>query len=363
MHTKLHQSEHHEDGIDEIGEGALLPQDPTEHASTHESGGSDELSLDATQIADGSVSNTEFQYLDGVETYVADKDYVDSKVQGIDWQDSVLDKDVSDPSTLTPSDGDRYIVASDGTGDWSGQDEEIAEYDGDSSSWEFITPDEGTATWVEDENTQYVYNDEYDTGEWVKLGGTEDHGNLTGLSDDDHTQYLLVDGTRSMDGSLDMGTNNITNVGDVDGIDVSEHDHDGDAPSIPNAGLDNSSVTVAGNEVSLGSSTDISHSDLSGVSYDDHHGVGNAIEWDGSNNIAVASDGISTDELDLSMSPSWTGTHDFTGGSVLLDHHSQSGEPTVDENEIVIWTDTDNDQSYIGYNDGDDTKWVELTVA
>ena len=50
-----------------------------------------------------------------------------------------------------------------------------------------------------------------------------DHGGLTGLDDDDHTQYLLVDGTRAMSGSLDMGTNNITNVGTVDGVDVSAH--------------------------------------------------------------------------------------------------------------------------------------------
>ena len=29
-----------------------------------------------------------------------------------------------------------------------------------------------------------------------------DHGNLSGLSDDDHTQYLLADGTRDLDGDL-----------------------------------------------------------------------------------------------------------------------------------------------------------------
>jgi len=31
----------------------------------------------------------------------------------------------------------------------------------------------------------------------------DDHGNLSGLGDDDHTQYLLVDGTRAMTGALD----------------------------------------------------------------------------------------------------------------------------------------------------------------
>ena len=53
--------------------------------------------------------------------------------------------------------------------------------------------------------------------------GVTDHGALTGLTDDDHTQYLLEDGSRAMSGDLDMGTNAITNVGNVDGVDVSAH--------------------------------------------------------------------------------------------------------------------------------------------
>jgi len=52
-------------------------------------------------------------------------------------------------------------------------------------------------------------------------GGVTDHGALTGLSDDDHTQYLLVDGTRAMTGDLNMGSNAIISVGNVDGRDVS----------------------------------------------------------------------------------------------------------------------------------------------
>lgn len=36
----------------------------------------------------------------------------------------------------------------------------------------------------------------------ANLGGITDHGALTGLGDDDHTQYLLVDGTRAMSGIL-----------------------------------------------------------------------------------------------------------------------------------------------------------------
>ena len=44
-------------------------------------------------------------------------------------------------------------------------------------------------------------------------GGSSDHGTLTGLADDDHTQYLLADGTRTLSG-------NLTVTGTVDGRDV-----------------------------------------------------------------------------------------------------------------------------------------------
>lgn len=42
-----------------------------------------------------------------------------------------------------------------------------------------------------------------------------DHGSMSGLGDDDHTIYLLVDGTRAMSGDLSMGNNDITNGGDL----------------------------------------------------------------------------------------------------------------------------------------------------
>ena len=44
--------------------------------------------------------------------------------------------------------------------------------------------------------------------------GAIDHGSLSGLGDDDHTQYILVDGTRAFTGDQSMGSNQLTNVGD-----------------------------------------------------------------------------------------------------------------------------------------------------
>jgi hypothetical protein len=53
-------------------------------------------------------------------------------------------------------------------------------------------------------------------GSAVDLAGFVDHGGLIGLADDDHTQYLLVDGTRAMSGTLDMADNAIGDVAYMD---------------------------------------------------------------------------------------------------------------------------------------------------
>ena len=49
------------------------------------------------------------------------------------------------------------------------------------------------------------------------------HGNLLGLGADDHTQYLLVNGGRSMSGDLSLGGNDITNVSTVNGVTIESH--------------------------------------------------------------------------------------------------------------------------------------------
>ena len=49
-------------------------------------------------------------------------------------------------------------------------------------------------------------------------GAASDHGTLSGLSDDDHTQYLLADGTRALGGAWDMGSSATTNVNIDSGV-------------------------------------------------------------------------------------------------------------------------------------------------
>jgi hypothetical protein len=56
------------------------------------------------------------------------------------------------------------------------------------------------------------------------LSVVTDHGNLTGLTDNDHPQYLLRNGGNAMTSTLSLGTNAITNVTTVNGVTVEDHD-------------------------------------------------------------------------------------------------------------------------------------------
>ena len=52
-------------------------------------------------------------------------------------------------------------------------------------------------------------------GQWIaapQQAGITDHGNLDGLADDDHPQYLRVDGSRALGNNLSAGGNSITNL-------------------------------------------------------------------------------------------------------------------------------------------------------
>ncbi len=48
--------------------------------------------------------------------------------------------------------------------------------------------------------------------------GITDHGGLSGLADDDHTQYLLISGARAMSGDLDFGGNRAVEISQIRGV-------------------------------------------------------------------------------------------------------------------------------------------------
>lgn len=75
-------------------------------------------------------------------------------------QIAVADRDLSAPPS-SPGDGDRYIVAADPTGDWSGQAGAIAAWQ--DGAWQFYAPNEGWLAWVADESALLAF----DGGTWV----------------------------------------------------------------------------------------------------------------------------------------------------------------------------------------------------
>ncbi|GAJ05167.1 unnamed protein product, partial [marine sediment metagenome] len=103
----------------------------------------------------------------------ATKDHVDSVIQGLDWQPSVLDELADPPGT--PAEGARYLVIATATGDWAGHEDDIAEWTG--TSWDFTTPNKGYAVWLEDVGRQKNYNGTA----WVYFGSTVSHTSLTDM--------------------------------------------------------------------------------------------------------------------------------------------------------------------------------------
>lgn len=124
-----------------------------------------------------------------VSNHLATKSYVDGLVTGLDWQNSVLDKDLNDPPT-GQSTGDRYLISTSpptATGAWAGHDNDFCEWNG--SSWDFAPVSEGMACWVEDEDIVYVYNGTV----WVKFGATTTHNNQLGLNDGDYKHLTATE--------------------------------------------------------------------------------------------------------------------------------------------------------------------------
>lgn len=144
------------------------------------------------------------------------RDEITQAIQNDAWHDPVIDTLNTPPGS--PVLGDRYLIGTAPTGDWVGFPDYITEWNG--ASWDFFGPPEAGWMTYDQSVPQFLM---YNGVAWVPFGTAVDHGSLLGLLDDDHTQYLLVSGTRAMAGDLDMGANSITNVNLVDGVDVSAH--------------------------------------------------------------------------------------------------------------------------------------------
>ena len=162
------------------------------------------------------------------DSNAATKNYVDSLVQGLDWQKSVISEInfvTSEPTILVV--GNRYINTATGTSSATSQSVTIDYiYEWNGVDWTEIVPDEGFALWVENLDLLKVY----DGSNWVSFGSTVIHNNLSlkqgGNGSDEYyhltnTEYGGDWGAKTLtassvtDGTFSVSAGTITGVVDL----------------------------------------------------------------------------------------------------------------------------------------------------
>lgn len=115
-----------------------------------------------------------------------------------EWQDSVLSVE-TDPSTLTPSKDDRYLIGDSAVGIWAGKDGQIADYRG--TNYKYITPTDGFSVKVDDDDASgekfipYHYEGTYPAGSWKRIPTLSENlydANTIIKSDTDNTPVALI---------------------------------------------------------------------------------------------------------------------------------------------------------------------------
>lgn len=69
---------------------------------------------------------------------------------------AIEDRDQTDPTAITPSDGQAWLIAASATGVWSGKDGKLALYV--NTGWIYFTAKEGMRIWVKDEDMKSIFN-------------------------------------------------------------------------------------------------------------------------------------------------------------------------------------------------------------
>lgn len=84
-------------------------------------------------------------------------------------QTTVIAMDLTAPPG-SPNDGDKYIVASGATGDWSGMDDYLAEYVSEGDHWDFFAPG-ALARFVVNiaEGQGYYFDQDSSSNGWLPL--------------------------------------------------------------------------------------------------------------------------------------------------------------------------------------------------
>lgn len=199
-------------------------------------------------------------------------DEIDDKLQGISWQEPVIDRidfDTAEPAA--PTLGDRYIntVATASSSETAQAIAINTIVEWNSVDWDEFVPEEGYAVYVEDEDKQYNFNG----SSWVTFGSTTSHANLSGLQGGTSAEYYHLTNTQHTD---------LTDAGDS-----SLHYHSSDRNLANSTGnITTSQVTDLDEFVEDTASTMITggtHSGGISVTYNDNAGGNGTLDIDMAN--------------------------------------------------------------------------------
>ena len=119
------------------------------------------------------------------------------------WQEPVSDE-ILDPTALTPSKGDRYLINGTGSGAWTGHDNDIAWFDG--AEWLFDSPSEGWRCFIQDVDRLFWFDGTIWTDRLI-IGDITINGDITtpnqtdwNLNDNDPESLTFV--TAGMTGNM-----------------------------------------------------------------------------------------------------------------------------------------------------------------
>ena len=153
-------------------------------------------------------------HLSGIDSALGS---ITSTVNNFEWQESVIDKDLTAPPG-SPSTGDRYLIgldtaASVATGAWATHDGEVAEYNG--TSWDFITPTTGMFVGADDETDRlYLFGGTTWTARYFEATTASGFLSKSGF---DIQLTNLSDGNVIVGNGSNVATSvNTASVGDID---------------------------------------------------------------------------------------------------------------------------------------------------
>jgi len=232
------------------------------------------------------------------------------------------------------------------------------------SLWEFDTDGSGVTSSTDLRSFDQFSADNIEQGD----GSGLDADSVDGFDKTDLDSLYVDESGDSMSGPLQLG-GNLSAIG-------GETIWDELASYIPQGRLENDSLTVAGNSVSLGGSTAVNHNNLSNISSDDHHTKTSSaselidVSPDSNssahhsrydNSEAINAINNDTDHGSTAQHNYFSGSHNDLSDIGSSDHHTRYSDEEVQDTVDNLLVGGDNVN--LSYDDGGNTLTISVPQA